>query len=165
MLDKAVFPLTLAAALGCGLVAGVFLAFSSFVMRGLVKLPVPQAVSAMQAINVAVVPSVFLAVFMLTALLCVFLGVAALLRWNAPGAPLRLAGSVLYFLGSFIVTVALNVPLNDRIANAKPDALETVALWATYLSQWTAWNHVRTVASFLASLLLTLALYQLRRAG
>ena len=71
----------------------------------------------------------------------------------------------MYLLGSFIVTVALNVPLNDRLAAAKPDAPETVALWATYLSQWTAWNHVRTVASLLATALLTLALYQLRRTG
>jgi uncharacterized membrane protein len=31
-------------------------------------------------------------------------------------------------------------------------------LWSSYLTNWTAWNHVRTVASLAAAALLTLAL-------
>jgi uncharacterized membrane protein len=54
MLDGLLFVLTLFAALGCGLVAGVFFAFSTFVMKALARLPAEQGIAAMQAINVAV---------------------------------------------------------------------------------------------------------------
>jgi uncharacterized membrane protein len=48
---------TLATALGCGLVAGVFFAFSSFVMPALKRLPPAQGIAAMQSINkLAVTP-------------------------------------------------------------------------------------------------------------
>ena len=41
------YPLTLIAAIGCGLVAGVFFAFSSFVMKALARLQPAQGVAAM----------------------------------------------------------------------------------------------------------------------
>ena len=53
--------LTLFAALGCGLVAGVFFAFSPFVMKALARLPAEQGVAAMQAINVAAITFAFMA--------------------------------------------------------------------------------------------------------
>jgi uncharacterized membrane protein len=53
MLDGLLFVLTLFAALGCGLVAGVFFAFSTFVMKALARLPAEQGIAAMQAINAA----------------------------------------------------------------------------------------------------------------
>ena len=43
MVDRWLFVLTLAGALGCGLAAGALFAFSSFVMRALMKLPTPRA--------------------------------------------------------------------------------------------------------------------------
>ena len=46
--------LTLAAVLGSGLVAGIFFAFSTFVMRALGQLPENQGIAAMKAINVTV---------------------------------------------------------------------------------------------------------------
>jgi hypothetical protein len=49
------YPLTLIAAVGCGLVAGVFFAFSSFVMNALARLQPAQGVAAMQAINLAAI--------------------------------------------------------------------------------------------------------------
>ena len=39
MISHAVFVLIFAAAIGCGLVAGIFFAFSSFVMAALGRLP------------------------------------------------------------------------------------------------------------------------------
>ena len=42
-------------ALGCCLVAGVFFAFSSFVMNALARLPLQQGITAMQSINIAVI--------------------------------------------------------------------------------------------------------------
>jgi uncharacterized membrane protein len=55
MIDHLLFALTLVAALGCGLMAGVFFAFSAFVMKALARLPLAQGIAAMQSINVAVI--------------------------------------------------------------------------------------------------------------
>ena len=152
------FTLKLVAALGCGLMAGAFFAFSAFVMSGLARLPAPQGVAAMQSINVTAVTPLFMGVFMGMTLLSLGLGVAALLNRSAPGAGWVLAGSLLYVVGSFGITAACNVPLNDGLAALKPDSAEAASFWATYLSVWTLWNHLRTVlclgatASFIVAL-------------
>jgi uncharacterized membrane protein len=53
MIDGPYFVLTVLGVLGCGLVAGVFCGFSTFVMRAIAALPPAQGVAAMNAINVA----------------------------------------------------------------------------------------------------------------
>jgi uncharacterized membrane protein len=54
MIENLAFVLTFATALGCGLVAGIFFAFSAFVMKALLRLPPAQGMATMQAVNVAV---------------------------------------------------------------------------------------------------------------
>jgi uncharacterized membrane protein len=61
------FVFTLVAALGCGLMAGLFFAFSVAVMKVLARLPSAEVIAAMQAINVAIINPVFLTVFFGTA--------------------------------------------------------------------------------------------------
>ena len=153
-----VLVLTLLAALGSGLVAGVFFAFSSFVMGALGRIPTAQGVAAMQSINVVVLNRSFLGVFVGTALACGVLLFLSLLRWNAPGAPLRLAGALAYLVGCFMVTMAFNVPRNDALEAVRPETAEAAALWARYLVEWTRWNTVRTLAALAAALLFTLTL-------
>jgi uncharacterized membrane protein len=63
-LDALLFALTLFAALGCGLIAGVFFAFSAFVMKALGRLPPAEGIAAMQSINIAVINPVFLTAFL-----------------------------------------------------------------------------------------------------
>jgi len=149
--------LTLLAALGCGLIAGVFLAFSSFVMRALGRQPPAAAVAAMQAINVTVVNPLFLGSFLGAALVSAVLAVLALADWQ-PGSPLLLAGGLLYLLGCILVTLACNVPRNNRLAAVAADDAAAPTVWRHYLAEWTAWNHVRTLASFAAAAAFTLAL-------
>jgi uncharacterized membrane protein len=150
--------LTVLAALGSGLIAGVFFAFSAFVMRALSRLPPHQGIAAMQAINLAVLTPWFFAAFFGTAAACVILAIATLLRWGEPGAILVLAGSLLYLVGSILVTMLRNVPLNDTLAAAAADSGEGALLWTRYLAGWTAWNHVRTAASLAAAASFTFAL-------
>jgi uncharacterized membrane protein len=57
------------ACVGAGIVAGVFLAFSRFVMRALREWPACHGVAAMQRVNVGVLNPGFLAVFVGTAVL------------------------------------------------------------------------------------------------
>ena len=68
--DRLYFALKIFSALGCGLMAGTFFAFSVFVMSALARLPAPQGIAAMQSINITVINPVFMLVFMGTALTC-----------------------------------------------------------------------------------------------
>jgi len=165
MADGLLFTLTLFSALGCGLIAGVFFAFSAFVMEALARLPQPQGVAAMQSINVVVINPLFMAAFLGTAAACVVLAILSLFTWNKPGAAYLLAGSLLYVAGTFLVTMACNVPLNDALAVVKPDGAEGASVWAGYITRWTTWNHVRTGAALAAAASLTIALCRLRSLG
>jgi uncharacterized membrane protein len=68
-------------------------------------------------------------------------------------------GSLLYVIGTFLVTMVCNVPLNDALAVADPTSGDGARLWAGYLTNWTFWNHVRTVAALAAAALLTKSLF------
>jgi uncharacterized membrane protein len=157
-----VFLLTLASALGSGLMAGVFFAFSGFVMKALARLPPAQGIAAMQSINIVVLNPVFLSVFLGTAVACVALTVVALLRWNAPGAATLLAASVMYLFGTLMVTRVFNIPRNDALAAVEPASADAARLWADYVVSWTAWNHVRTAAALIATAMFALALELVR---
>jgi len=143
--------LTLAAALGAGLIAGVFFAFSSFIMPALSARPAPESVAAMQSINVKVLNRSFLGTFFGTAALSLGLVVLAWVGGREAGAWARLLGSGLYLVGTFGVTVVCNVPRNDALAAIDPDGPEAARAWASYDPAWTAWNTVRTVAAALAA--------------
>jgi uncharacterized membrane protein len=157
LVQQPYFALKLFAALGCGLVAGVFFAFSTFVMSALARLQPPQGIAAMQAINItAINPSFMIAIFG-TAAICIFLAIASLLKWHQLGAPYLLIGSLLYVIGTVLVTIVFNVPLNDALASVKPDSPEGANLWASYLTNWTLWNHVRTITALAAAAIFTLA--------
>ena len=158
MFNTLLFALTLLSALGSGLIAGAFFAFSTFVMGALGRLPAAHGIAAMQSINVVVINPWFLGVFVGTAGACVLLVAAALLAWQEPGAMFLLAGALLYFAGTFLATMFFNVPLNDALAALAPDSTEGARLWTRYLSVWTNWNTVRTIAALAASALLTIAL-------
>ena len=73
IVDGLLFTITLVAALGCGLMAGLFFAFSVSVMKALGRLPSAEGIAAMQSINVAIINPVFLAAFFGTATACVLI--------------------------------------------------------------------------------------------
>jgi uncharacterized membrane protein len=158
MTSKLLFILTLVSALGCGLIGGVFFAFSTFVMKALANLPPGQGIMAMKSINVTVLNPLFLGVFLGTALGCVILTVSSVLMWQKPGTAFLLVGSALYLLGAVLVTIVCNVPRNEALAILDPTSAEAARLWAQYVASWTAWNHVRTVAALAASIAFIMAL-------
>ncbi len=149
---------TLATALGCGLVAGVFFAFSSFVMASLKRLPSAQGIAAMQSIIIVAVTPAFMTALFGTAAAC--LGLAGWALISMGGAPLALVliGCALYLVGTIGVTIACNVPLNDGLATLHPQDAGAASRWAEYVAKWTAWNHVRTVAALAAATVLTTSL-------
>lgn len=143
--------------LGSALMAGVFFAFSSFVMPALGRLPAAQGIAAMQAINRAALQKPFLVPFVATGLVCLLLAGLSIAGWADARARYRLAGSLLFLVGTFIVTGAANVPRNEALDGLDPSSAQAASYWLTYLAEWTAWNHVRTVAALLALVLLILS--------
>ena len=138
------------ASLGSGLVAGVFFAFSTFVMRGLKDLPVADGIKAMNAINARAMTPGFMTVSFGTGLLCLFMMIAGFLRWFYSETPFIMAGGALYIVGAVIVTMVRNVPLNNALAATNIADAAAPQSWKVYLSDWTNWNHVRTVSCTIA---------------
>ncbi|CAN7403417.1 DUF1772 domain-containing protein [Rhizobium sp. LjRoot254] len=158
MSDRIIHALTITSVLGSGIVAGVFFAFSSFVMAALARLPANQGIAAMQSINITVINPLFMLILFGTGLLGAALAVGVYLAWPQPRGLLLVAGAVIYIVGVLGVTMAGNVPLNDALAATNPQSAESASWWAGYLKDWTTWNHVRTIASALSMLLFLLAL-------
>jgi uncharacterized membrane protein len=156
-MESLVPALTIVAALGAGLVAGIFFAFSAFVMIALGQLPSEGGIAAMQSFNVAVLNPVFFLAFFGTAAVSLLLAIAALFDVQT-GALYLLAGALLYLIGTIFVTIAFNVPLNNRLASVNAKSAEGAKVWSNYLSAWTTWNHVRTAASLAAAAAFILAL-------
>ncbi len=156
------FLLKIFAAIGCGLVAGVFFAFSTFVMKALAQQPPTQGIATMQSINITVINPLFMGAFLGTGVACIILGIYSIARWSQL-SPYLLVGGFLYLSGTLGVTFIFNVPMNDALAIADPKSTEGVDLWARYLTNWTFWNHVRTIAAIIASISLTLSLSKLSK--
>lgn len=149
--------LTIVALVGAGLNGGVFYAFSTFVMQALGRLPARNAVAAMQAINIEAPRPGFMVAFMGTAVVSVALAISAFGRLGESSAAYQLVGSGLY-LAVVVLTGVYHVPRNDALGRLDPDSEAAAPAWAIYLPRWTVWNHVRTVLSVAAAVVLTLSL-------
>jgi len=136
---------------GCGLVGGVFFAFSSFVMRALADLPPAAGIAAMQRIDIVVINPWFMTPFLGTAILCVGVCIATVFGVFATAPILIYFGSALYVIGTFGVTIVFNVPRNNTLASVEPAAGSAEEVWRDYVKSWTRWNHVRTAAAILAA--------------
>jgi uncharacterized membrane protein len=140
------------ATLTTGLVAGVFYAYAVSVSPGLAAQPDASYVAAMQTINEKIQNPLFFlsffgAVLFLLAALAVHLPRPRLGRFW-----LIALASALYVGGGFLLTVVVNVPLNEELARVVGDASagELARARDDYESPWNFWNGVRTVFSFLA---------------
>lgn len=134
-------------ALSCGLLAGLYFAFSAFVMRALGRIEAKAGIAAMNAINADIQRSPFMPLFLGSSFTAAILVPVALRRLGLPYGPPMLAGSLIYLPGMFLVTMVRNVPLNNGLMLADGASAEGRAVWTRYLSHWTRWNHVRTLAS------------------
>ncbi len=51
---------------------------------------------------------------------------------------------MIYFVGTFLVTMLGNVPINKRLDLMVMRAPDTRDYWQVYARDWTRWNHLRT---------------------
>jgi uncharacterized membrane protein len=149
--------LTIVSIVFVGVMAGLFFAFSVAIMRSLEKLPPAQGMAAMQLINVRIVNPVFLLFFLGSAVACVALTVVSFIG-DAPGRWWRVAGAVVFLVGAIVVTIVVNIPLNDSLAAVDAGSAQADDAWRKYLTDWVRANHVRTVTSILATALLAIGL-------
>ena len=154
--------ITFVTALGSGLMAGLFFVFSVAVMRALARIPAPSGIAAMQAINVVILNPIFGLVFFGTTAASGLLAAYAFFVWRHAGAGWLLTGGILNLIGSFLVTVAFNVPRNNALAAVDPASAEGARVWSDYRVTWTTWNHVRTLSSLVATAAFIVAFCLLR---
>ncbi|MFJ5232271.1 DUF1772 domain-containing protein [Kitasatospora sp. NPDC088391] len=148
------------AVLTTGLSAGLFYSYACSVMPGLAQVDDRAFVATMQRINVAILNGWFLLSF-LGALVLIVL--AALLQWRGGGdrtALLWIGAAAVLYVGMIVVTAAVNVPLNDRLAaaGAPADLADPAAVRAAFEQVWVRWNLVRALAATAAFACLTWAL-------
>jgi uncharacterized membrane protein len=149
---------TVGAAVGSGVVGGVFFGFSTFVMRALDRLAPAESIRAMQAINEEAPTPWFMAALVGTLVLCAAVAAGAVARWGEPGAAYQLVGCVVYLAG-FALTPGYHVPRNDALARVDASSGDSAREWRAYSTGWTAWNHVRAAAPIAAAALFSVALW------
>ena len=112
---------TVAAAVGCALVAGLLFAFSTSVMPALRQRPATEGIAAMQTINSTILNPLFGLVFGGTTVLCLLLAGTAPFTTDESHATLRGIGSAVYVVGVFVETMVVNVPMNNALDAVDPD--------------------------------------------
>ncbi|MGH2610162.1 MAG: DUF1772 domain-containing protein [Tepidiformaceae bacterium] len=148
----------LAATISMGLVAGVFDLYAHTIMPGLGKTDDRTFVGAFQSIDRAIINPWFMGGGFLGAL--VFTIVAAIAHLGEDALPWIAAALVLYLV-TFVITIAINVPLNDGIkAAGDPDRIADLAAVREKFNEarWRRWNLVRVITSTVAFGLLAWAL-------
>ncbi|MGX7678143.1 anthrone oxygenase family protein [Jatrophihabitans sp. DSM 45814] len=150
--------LTVITAVGAATAGGVFFTFSAFVMPALRRLPAAQGIAAMQSINVTAVRAPLMILLFGTAAASVALGIHAVFNLGDRREVFILAAAVIYVVGCIIMTAGFHVPRNDALAKLDPNAASSVSQWRTYLTAWTAGNHVRAAAGIIAATLYIIAL-------
>lgn len=134
-------------AMGCGLLAGVYFAFSIFIMTALGRIGQAHGVLVMNSINSTILQSWFMPLFYGTTISSLVLAISGFSRRGEPGATAMLAGGLVYIAGMFMCTILFNVPLNNALAAVDPASAGPSPVWTRYLKYWTLWNHVRTISS------------------
>ncbi|MGW6282368.1 anthrone oxygenase family protein [Kribbella sp. NPDC055071] len=148
----------LAATMTTGLVAGVYGIYANAFMPGLAKTDDKTFVAAFTAVDRAIVNPLFLGLGFIGALLLTAL--AGLLSLKEKALPWIAVAFVLYLV-TIILTIAVNVPLNDALkAAGDPNTIDVAAARAAFdESKWVAFNLVRTFLALISFGFLGWALY------
>ncbi|MEL7547524.1 MAG: anthrone oxygenase family protein [Pseudomonadota bacterium] len=139
------------AGLCAALVAGVFQSFSDFVMAGLRRAAPAGGIEAMQQLNRTVFRSQFIFTFLALVPASLGLAIYAFFATDGTARLLMIAAAIVYFVTVFVVTIAGNVPMNERLDELVHTSAEAAAYWDHYGRVWTRWNTVRTIGSIVTA--------------
>lgn len=134
-----------AATVANGLVAGVWYAYATSVMPALARSDDRIYVEVMQNINEVIQNPVFFAGFFGALIL------AAVAAWQQRRSPTRwwVQAALVLYAAVLLVTMAVNIPLNDELAAAGNPAriADPAAVRERFEDPWVVWNVVRLVLS------------------
>lgn len=138
---------------------GVFLLYAHTIMPGLKRVDDASFVKSFQSIDRSIINPFFMLQFFLP--MFGFLGLYIYARAQDFGEKnFLLAGFILYVV-TFVLTVAINVPLNDGIKKVNPSSSPTAMTEARVVfneSKWVISNLVRTLTNFGATTMAIIAL-------
>lgn len=124
---------------------GLYFTFSNTVMKTLSAFKNGNEV--MVALNQVILNPMFMVFFILS-------GVAGLYFVFMGSELMKLSGAI-FVLGTTLVTVIKNVPLNNKLLGSNSPKLRQ-QVWREYLQKWVFWNHVRTVSALVSAFLIVL---------
>lgn len=127
------------------IMVGIYFIFSNTIMTSLKNAEL--GADTMVEINKVILNPLFMLCFFVSGIGSAYLAIFA-------QSLLALSGGV-FFVGTTLVTVLKNVPLNNRLRDTATQ-LERTQVWQIYLHKWVFWNHIRSVSAILAALLLLL---------
>jgi len=137
----------IALAMATGLLAGVFLTFSDFVMKSLLACKPAAGTEAMQIINRKVYNSIFMVLLMVMIPVSSGLAFYACFFTAGPLATVLIISGLLYFFGVFIVSIVGNIPMNNALEALPQGSVAAQAYWPSYVKTWVLWNHLRWVSA------------------
>jgi uncharacterized membrane protein len=151
------------ATLLCSLVAGFLFAFASVVMPGIRNLDDSGFIRAFQVIDGVIQKNQPAFIFMWIGSVVSLVAAAALGLWILAGVDrlLLIAAVLVYILGVQVPTVAINIPLNNRLQALEAGAMNETArkrARGDFEARWNRWNVFRTWCASVASALLLLLL-------
>jgi uncharacterized membrane protein len=154
----------IAATVLTGLATGVIALYAHTIMPGLKKTDDRTFVNAYQNIDRAIINPWFMTTFF-GALILIGTACALFLRSDQRSVLVWLIAAFALYLVAVIITMAVNVPLNDKIkAAGDPARIDVAKVRAAFHeSRWVAWNYVRLLASTGAFVILTGVLATMRR--
>lgn len=138
------------------LMAGFFFSYAVSVSLGLGKLSDKEFLNAMQNINKEVQNPIFFTCFFGALILLL---VACFLNHNKPYFMFLLIATFLYLLGVLLVTVFVNVPLNNKLGLfdiSSSTEITAKQMRNAFEKRWNFWNNIRTVSSILSLLFVIL---------
>lgn len=149
--------------LATALITGLYYGYSCSVNPGLGQLADSEYIAAMQSINKAIINPLFFAGFFGTLFLLPISTYLSEHSLQSPRFVLLLSATAVYAFGSFGVTMFGNVPLNDALAafdlkSASPTEISHAR--QLFESSWNRLHSVRTLASFIALVLISVAAFR-----
>jgi uncharacterized membrane protein len=142
---------------------GFFYAWVCSTMWGLDTADPRIAIEAMQAMNASVRNGVFAPAFFGTPFV---LAATSFVLWRQDirkSATLFGGSALVYLCGGLVLTMVVNVPMNEALAIViiPDDLFSARQTWHDYSATWQFWNQVRTVASGASFLIATLGVLHL----
>lgn len=150
-----------AATLALGYIAGFFYTYEVSVMRGFARLSDADFISAMQSVNATIRNLPFGMSFFGAALLAIIAVILHFGQWRSLKGAMILAAALIYSAGALVLTMRINVPMNEWLAAQGPASLmaDPTAIRLAYEADWVFWNLIRTINSGLAFMLMAAAFW------